>query len=147
MGVRYIVGAEDCDAAGRVAMFCSTTGLAFGPLFDSTDDADAFQAWACEQSGEKDVRNIGPGTLDDLTDQWKHLRARRQHAMSPLRLGPTVTHDASCYGCANLRMAEYVAMGERCSSSSCAHFNPPRDMPEGGVPAWCPYVNDTRDGA
>ncbi len=43
MGCRILV-AQD----GRAALYCSTTDWAFGPLFESEEEASAFQEWLLE---------------------------------------------------------------------------------------------------
>lgn len=58
MGVRVLKDGES-------ALYDSTTGQAFGPIFESESDAEAFIAFATEQ-GVMDIRRIGAQLFDRL---------------------------------------------------------------------------------
>jgi len=45
-------------------MFCSTTGTAFGPVFDSEGELNEFLEWTAENEG-RDLRHVhNAGDLD-----------------------------------------------------------------------------------
>jgi hypothetical protein len=52
----------------KSVMFCSTTGEAFGPVFDNEDAAD-FVDWMIAQ--ERDPRDMGKNTLDIWVTAWR----------------------------------------------------------------------------
>lgn len=68
MGVR-ITGMRDSE----VALYDSTTGIAFGPVFSTTEEAEAFLAHL-EMIGERDPRVIPLGDLVTLAAEWKAER-------------------------------------------------------------------------
>ncbi len=45
MGVRILVGREQGCENEQAVLFCSTTGWAFGPLFESETEAEEFLEW------------------------------------------------------------------------------------------------------
>ena len=59
---------------GKVAWFCSTTGLAFGPVFEDDDEAEAFLEHL-EAVGERDPRHIPAVDLAQLHEEWIKERA------------------------------------------------------------------------
>jgi hypothetical protein len=52
-------------------MYCSNTGWAFGPLFDSADDCREFMAWMDrDKGGEVDPRTLQTKELHELHSRW-----------------------------------------------------------------------------
>lgn len=52
-------------------MYCSYTGWAFGPLFDSADDCREFLGWLDgDKGGECDPRTLGTTELHDAYTRW-----------------------------------------------------------------------------
>lgn len=58
----------------HVALYDSGTGLAFGPIFDTEDDAGNFLAHL-DEIGERDPRIIPAGDLAALHAEWDEERA------------------------------------------------------------------------
>lgn len=63
--------------AGREAvdvgavMYCSATGWAFGPLFDSADDCREFMAWVDQDKGaDVELRQLSTRELYELHSRW-----------------------------------------------------------------------------
>lgn len=50
---------------GKVALFCSTSGVAFGPVFDTEDEAERFLEWLGARDG-RDPRLIREFELVEL---------------------------------------------------------------------------------
>lgn len=69
MSVRILAGLHDVDVPGAV-LFDSVTGWAFGPVFDSAAEAEAFRDWLPD-----DARSYEDNQLEQLYEQW--LRAGR----------------------------------------------------------------------
>jgi hypothetical protein len=67
MGVRNTTFEE------KTALYDSVTGLAFGPVFDDPDDADAFLEHLVE-IGERDPRVIPDGILAELAAEFLKSR-------------------------------------------------------------------------
>jgi hypothetical protein len=61
--------AVDCTDDKHVALYDTVTGWAFGPTFDSADDAEHFRQYA-EQAADCDVRLLTDGYLGELYDAW-----------------------------------------------------------------------------
>lgn len=59
---------------GRVALFDSTTGFAFGPTFDSQEDAEQFSAFVSEFTRGEDLRSISQSRLDVYHRRWLESR-------------------------------------------------------------------------
>jgi len=55
---------------GKVALFDSTTGFAFGPVFDSDDDADSYVAFAAQKFPGLDIRMLHVAELVKLRVAW-----------------------------------------------------------------------------
>ena len=62
---------------GVSAMFDSTSGTAFGPIFDNADELDDFLEFAGEHE-ERDLRMLPSPELDALVLVWRGVRARRE---------------------------------------------------------------------
>lgn len=76
MGVRVLEAASDCaDAPDRAALFDSVTGIAFGPLFASGDEARDFLRWV-ELEGRPDPRVLGVLELHDAIRAWRRSRVQ-----------------------------------------------------------------------
>lgn len=58
---------------GKVALFDSTTGLAFGPVFASDDEAEEFLEHL-RQIGTADPRHIPSLHLAELHQEWEAER-------------------------------------------------------------------------
>ena len=77
MGVRLIVDSRrDTD---RVALFCSTSGWAFGPVFDSETEAEAFLDY-CDLVVGADPRAIDekPGRLERVYNEWRKAKQEQE---------------------------------------------------------------------
>lgn len=70
MSVRLTTSA---GVTSHVALYDSTTGLAFGPLFDTEDDADDFLTHL-EKIGERDPRVIAAAELAELAREFLEER-------------------------------------------------------------------------
>ena len=57
MGCRIIEGKEAGTDVPCAVLFCSTSGIAFGPLFDDHDEAQDFLEWLAKQTNV-DARNL-----------------------------------------------------------------------------------------
>jgi hypothetical protein len=70
-----------------VALYDSTSGFAFGPTFDSEDDASDFLAW-CNETDQNDLRAFRDTTLAGLVEKWKTDRAidGNVHTAKPLKI-------------------------------------------------------------
>jgi hypothetical protein len=62
MGVRITNGTE-------AVLYCSTTGVAFGPVFEDQDAAEEFFKWAGETDG-RDLRLVTETELSRLYCDW-----------------------------------------------------------------------------
>lgn len=77
------MGVRNTAVEGMTAMFDSTTGRAFGPVFDNSDDLDAFLAWFGEEphavgsriASYDDVRKLSATELDQVIEEWREARA------------------------------------------------------------------------
>ena len=71
MGIRILSGTRINEGDGTTAavLYCSTSGLAFGPLFTDDGEAEAFLAWAYERHG--DVRSMEPREVADLLSEFR----------------------------------------------------------------------------
>lgn len=58
----------------KVALYDSATGWAFGPTFETQDDAEAFLAHLADM-GERDPRVIPIGELVELALEWEAERS------------------------------------------------------------------------
>lgn len=57
----------------HVALRCSTSGVAFGPVFEDYDSAEAFVDWMRGQ-GHDDVRVFRDTDLVRFKDEWESRR-------------------------------------------------------------------------
>lgn len=69
MGVRFIEGTYDGTKEGATVMIDSVTETAFGPIFDSWDDAEEFVQWL-----PNDARRYEPGDLITQMGIWERSR-------------------------------------------------------------------------
>lgn len=78
MSVRLIV--DESQSSDAVAMYCSTSGFAFGPVFDSETEALDFLEWMESAKREDDPNLVDLGSdprrymdsdLEDLVAAWK----------------------------------------------------------------------------
>ena len=53
----------------KVALFDSVTDTAFGPVFDSDEEADSFLDWIEEHDG-RDARLLSPAELEAMNLDW-----------------------------------------------------------------------------
>ena len=67
------MGVRVTTAEGITALYDSTSGVAFGPVFDTLEDADAFLTHL-QQIGERDPRLIPVGELGELAREWQEER-------------------------------------------------------------------------
>lgn len=86
MGVRLLTGTYDGTQHG-VMMVDSTDNMAFGPLFEDEDEAEAFQQWftsgeaakaadglgIASHGNDDDPRGYWPRDLRSLCDHWRVL--------------------------------------------------------------------------
>ncbi len=71
MGCRIIEGFEGGCADTTVAvLFCSTTGWAFGPLFEDLEDAQSFLDWLSARE-DRDPRNLPDHELGDYFKEFR----------------------------------------------------------------------------
>jgi len=54
----------------NVCLYCSTEGVAFGPVFRDAYDAHEFLDWLTENDG-RDAREIPGGSLENLFREWQ----------------------------------------------------------------------------
>ena len=69
MGLRFVVD----KYRGRVALFDSVSGYAFGPVFegeDAEEQADSFCNYV-ERHAEQDARTIKPVLLQKMHEAWR----------------------------------------------------------------------------
>ena len=69
MGIRSIEGTYD-GGERKAVMVCSTSGQAFGPLFEDAEEIDDFLAW-CAKVGAGEPRRMLAEILDE-----RDMRAR-----------------------------------------------------------------------
>lgn len=74
MGVRILVGRYDVTQH-KACMVDSVTDHAFGPLFDSEDDVQAFIDWLSDKHGQ-DPRNLDDRALEARVSHFQQLRQR-----------------------------------------------------------------------
>lgn len=76
MGIRILSGTRinEGDGMTGAVLYCSTTGLAFGPLFTDEGEADEFLTFAFLQHG--DVRQFPSGEVARLVDTWRASKRR-----------------------------------------------------------------------
>ena len=55
----------------NVCLYCSTTGLAFGPVFASSFDAEDFLEWWNTFDDATDLRELTPGELAIAYGKWQ----------------------------------------------------------------------------
>lgn len=67
MGVRLTSGEK------KVALFDSTSGFAFGPVFDNDGDAEDFLRHLA-RNGYQDARDVAPQALVELHNEWMEPR-------------------------------------------------------------------------
>lgn len=75
MGCRVLEGKMDGGEQSAAVLYDSTSGYAFGPLFDDADTANDFIAWCQKETNHDPRHHNGTGTLEDLVDLWRKERA------------------------------------------------------------------------
>lgn len=80
MSTRLLEGTYDGTHEGRVVLVDSTTEWAFGPVFESREDAEAFLAWC-----PIDVKRLRPGELADAV--WRFRQSRKSRGEGPAGQG------------------------------------------------------------
>ena len=55
----------------NVCLYCSTTGLAFGPVFASSFDAEDFLSWWNTHDDATDLRKLTPAELAIAYGRWQ----------------------------------------------------------------------------
>jgi hypothetical protein len=79
MGIRTIQGFKDGNDDDRCAvLYCSTSGIAFGPLFKHASEADDFLQW-CDNKRGGDVRDY-IGDLPELLVEFRNEREAKRNA-------------------------------------------------------------------
>ena len=77
MGVHIIEGHEPGSDRTMAVLFCSTSGIAFGPVFDDADDASRFLEWLDEiQKVPRDPRSLGN---TELMAYYEHYLKAHHH--------------------------------------------------------------------
>lgn len=74
MGLRFVID----EQRSKVALYCSTTGYAFGPVLDSEEEAEAFVDFAEKYARElewehDDPRSFTPAQLDEVHRRFVEL--------------------------------------------------------------------------
>lgn len=69
MGVHILEGVMNGTKAGAV-MICSTSGLAFGPVFADAEAIERFQAYV-RRHNVRDVRMLAADGIADAHARWK----------------------------------------------------------------------------
>lgn len=64
MGIRIIEGTEAGTDKPCAVLCCSVDGCAFGPVFDSADDAEDFLAFVAERPGAAAASDASPHNAD-----------------------------------------------------------------------------------
>jgi hypothetical protein len=70
MSIRTLTDRDD----GKTVMYDSTTGMAFGPVFETDEDAEDFLVFAL-QKGHADVRRMKPVDFLGLVKEWHKRQA------------------------------------------------------------------------
>lgn len=73
MGIRTLNDIEE----GKSVLYCSVSGLAFGPVFDEPESADDFLDWSLDKDDLEDLRSLLPGQLDAAIDYWRRSGIRQ----------------------------------------------------------------------
>jgi len=63
------VGVHLTSEEGKVALFDSVTGWAFGPVFDNNTDAENFTSYA-ELRLQKELRSVSNSQLEEVYATW-----------------------------------------------------------------------------
>lgn len=76
MGIRILSGTRinEGDGTTGAVLYCSTSGLAFGPLFTDDDEAEAFLDWCVPKYG--DPRSMPPQEVADALVDWRQSKRR-----------------------------------------------------------------------
>lgn len=69
VGRAVAVGVRTTSGEGKVALFDSVSGFAFGPVFDSDEEIDAFLDYAREHE-PRDLRALTDRQLTALYETW-----------------------------------------------------------------------------
>lgn len=67
--------------SGKTALFCDTTDVAFGPVFDSEEAADEFLELIAHETGGRDARTLTVRELEDFK-QWADRNRRNREAFA-----------------------------------------------------------------
>jgi hypothetical protein len=73
MGVRIMAGDGVGDSQGA-CLYCSTSGTAFGPIFEDRDDAEGFLEWYGHGT---DVRLLDDDVLRNKMHDWHEYKEKR----------------------------------------------------------------------
>ena len=75
MGIRVLSGTRinEGDGITGAVLYCSTSGLAFGPVFTDGDEAEEFLAWSAKEN-HGDLREI----RDDVAGLAVAFRASKR---------------------------------------------------------------------
>lgn len=74
MGIRIFIGIGDGWERGAF-LYCSTSGWAFGPMFESSDEAEAFLTWY-RGKFPSDLRRETDDNLRCLFQRFRDERAK-----------------------------------------------------------------------
>jgi hypothetical protein len=75
MSVRIREGRNHEGRVDGANLYDSVTGWAFGPSFDSYEDAEAFERWATHAKGSDDLRKLDTCELGELFAEWRQREA------------------------------------------------------------------------
>jgi hypothetical protein len=64
---------RDTRSEGKSALFCSSSGWAFGPVFNSRGEVRSFLRWYDKQHG-LDLRLLSDRDLESLHSTWRTYR-------------------------------------------------------------------------
>jgi hypothetical protein len=78
------VGVLHDVAARKAALYCTTEGRAFGPLFENAAEAEEFMTWlrtsdvpwsvgSHVEGDGTDPRHYPPGDLEEIVNHWRLL--------------------------------------------------------------------------
>lgn len=67
------MGIRNTEHEKKVAMFDSSSGLAFGPVFDDVNDLDDFLDWASAQISGTDLRLLPVDELTTLHNRFQGI--------------------------------------------------------------------------
>lgn len=103
MGVRILIE----NYHERAVLYCSTTGWAFGPVFESEAHAESFLKWLRECPQPHSYRTQHPGDPRGFTDHelewaygvWQAITKFCAHCRDPFQPAEATDADQLCESC------------------------------------------------